>query len=247
MSICDAEEGVKASGCSVGRRRARLPPPRPQPRGRGIRRRLSFTPGPVAGANGKPAPIKLTPELIRREQAGPDRRPRRPGCLARGRAAAGVVGLRAPGQHHKGCGGYAVYEDCSVGGTTHKVAPDLARLTRHFRATSARDVIGLHASVRAADGTCRSRWTGIDIDKHDDAKGDAAANLKLALAVHDRAKAAGFTPLLTDSNGKGGYHVVIIYSQPIEASWPAPSAAGWSATGKSTGSTASPRSSPSRM
>ncbi len=174
----------------------------------------------LGDVNGKPeaAPIKLTPELLRaRSKPVPTVDPavQHAWHEAAPQLAAWVS------QHlvntTRGCGGYAVYEDDSIEGTTHKYAPDLARLTRHFRAASARDVIGLHATVRDVDGTCRSRWTGIDIDKHDDTKGDGAANLKLALAVHDRARAAGFTPLLSQSDGKGGYHVLILHAGPIEA------------------------------
>ncbi len=116
-----------------------------------------------------------------------------------------------------GYGGYWIDECSTVHQTTHKRPLDLDRLVRHFQAMTSNDLIGLHSLIRGEDGVCRSLWTGIDIDRHDD-EVEAAATLKLALAVHDRAKAAGFTPLLSQSDGKGGYHVLVLHAEPIE-SW----------------------------
>lgn len=116
-----------------------------------------------------------------------------------------------------GCGGYWVDECGAVGQTTHKEPLHRDRIVGHFRARTSNDLIGFHALVRRQDGRCTALWSGIDIDKHDVAAGDAAANFKLALAVHDRAKAAGFTPLLSQSDGKGGYHVLVLHAEPIEA------------------------------
>ena len=93
---------------------------------------------------------------------------------------------------------------------TGKGVLDLQRLAAHFAGDR---VIGIH--LISLENTCKS--VKIDIDAHPD--GDtselAAKNLTIALGICDRARAIGLTPLLTDSNGKGGYHLEIILSAAI--------------------------------
>lgn len=174
--------------------------------------------GPAVGVNGKAkVPIRLSPTLIKElSKSVPTVNP---AVIAAWHEAAHRLASWAS-EHLvntlKGCGGYWVDECCTVSQTTHKEPPDLDRLVRHFRARTSNDLVGLHALVLGGDGGCRSRWTGVDIDRHDD-EVDAAANLALALAVHDRAKAAGFEPLLSQSDGKGGYHCLVLHAEPIEA------------------------------
>jgi hypothetical protein len=44
-----------------------------------------------------------------------------------------------------------------------------AVLERHYRGRSTGDLIGLHATAWDEDvGACRSRWLGVDIDRHDE-------------------------------------------------------------------------------
>jgi hypothetical protein len=88
----------------------------------------------------------------------------------------------------------------------------LTLLTKHFAGRQVQDVIGLHAIGR--DGMCR--WVLWDIDLHDD-KDDAAANLTAAIYFYDKLVSLGFTPLLTTSDDKGGYHLRCFFSQPIPA------------------------------
>jgi hypothetical protein len=86
-----------------------------------------------------------------------------------------------------------------------------AVLLQHFRATRTRDVVGLHTTSR--ENT--SRWGGIDIDKHGDGGNDPAANLAAAVAWYERLRGLGFVPLLTDSNGRGGYHLLVPFTGPV--------------------------------
>lgn len=83
-------------------------------------------------------------------------------------------------------------------------------LRRHFAATKREHVVGLHALGPGNVG----RWVGIDIDRHDE-DGDADANETFALSVYDRLAALGFRPLLTPSNGKGGFHVRAFFAEPV--------------------------------
>jgi hypothetical protein len=102
--------------------------------------------------------------------------------------------------------------------TTHPRKVDRGRivlnvnvLVSHFRATRTCDVIGLHTTSPVNT----SLWGGIDIDKHGEGGNDASANLGAALAWWDRLRGLGFAPLLTDSNGKGGYHLRALFQEPV--------------------------------
>jgi hypothetical protein len=46
----------------------------------------------------------------------------------------------------------------------------------------------------------------------------AEANLVAVLHWHDVLCRLGFQPLLTDSNGKGGYHLLTVFSEPVSTS-----------------------------
>src|SRR5262249_52933889 len=46
---------------------------------------------------------------------------------------------------------------------------------------------------------------------------DPVANLRASLAWYNKLVALGFRPLLEDSNGKGGYHLLPIFTAPISA------------------------------
>src|SRR5262249_4516852 len=73
------------------------------------------------------------------------------------------------------------------------------------------DLIGLHST--APGNTCR--WGALDIDRHGD--GGPAPETTLAAALHwfDRLCRLGFRPLLTESNGRGGYHLRVIFLGPV--------------------------------
>ena len=102
---------------------------------------------------------------------------------------------------------------------TAKGAPTLAVLQRHYRASSQGDLIGLHSTTRdepAGAGevaACWCRWLAVDIDRHDEAT-DPAATIRAALAFRGQAEGLGFRPLLLDSNGRGGYHLLLVFTGP---------------------------------
>jgi hypothetical protein len=102
--------------------------------------------------------------------------------------------------------------------TTHPKKADRGRvplaadvLTRHFAATATRHVVGLHTT--APDNT--SRWGAVDIDHHGDQSPDPATNWTAARAWYERLVERGFRPLLTDSNGKGGFHLLTLFREPV--------------------------------
>jgi hypothetical protein len=95
--------------------------------------------------------------------------------------------------------------------TTRKGRLTRAVLARHFRARDRVDLVGLHST--AADNT--SRWGAVDIDHHGPTSTPAAVNLAAALAWYAELAGRGFRPLLTDSNGRGGYHLLVLLSEPI--------------------------------
>ncbi len=95
--------------------------------------------------------------------------------------------------------------------TSHeKLRP--GRLDTHFGGGRR---VGLHAISKQNT----SKWVLIDIDAHGDGDTTAtvAENFAAALEICRRAIALGLNPLLSDSNGRGGYHVRVIFSRPIPA------------------------------
>jgi len=87
-----------------------------------------------------------------------------------------------------------------------------ATLRKHFAAIDEGDLISLHST--SAEKT--SRWLAIDIDRHDsDESATIEGNLNAVLHWYNQLVAKGFDPLLFDSNGAGGYHLLILFSEPI--------------------------------
>jgi hypothetical protein len=84
------------------------------------------------------------------------------------------------------------------------------------------NLIGLHCigdktiGMYTTDLSNRVKWLKLDIDAHDE-RADPAANLRFALAKWEYLRSAGFDPLLTDSNGKGGYHLDVFFASTIPA------------------------------
>jgi hypothetical protein len=72
-------------------------------------------------------------------------------------------------------------------------------------------LVGLHST--SPDNT--SRWGALDIDAHDGGTANPRANWAAALAWYGRLRDLGFTPLLTDSNGRGGFHLDAIFATPV--------------------------------
>jgi hypothetical protein len=89
-----------------------------------------------------------------------------------------------------------------------------ARIVRHFQGRDTRDIIGLHTA--GADN--QSKGGALDIDQHgDDDPVRAEANRLAALHWYDVLVRRGFRPLLTESNGRGGFHLRILLAEPIDA------------------------------
>jgi hypothetical protein len=83
-------------------------------------------------------------------------------------------------------------------------------LARHFRGAAHEHVIGLHTT---SPGNT-SLWGAAEIDWHGEGSADPAANFAAARAWYDEAREVGLSALLTDSNGKGGFHVRILFDRP---------------------------------
>jgi hypothetical protein len=86
-------------------------------------------------------------------------------------------------------------------------------LEKHFKARSVGGVLGLHAA--SADNT--SRWLAIDIDLHDPENLSVTPenNFVAARAWHEQLAGRGFDPLLMDSNGIGGFHILLLFALPM--------------------------------
>jgi hypothetical protein len=87
-------------------------------------------------------------------------------------------------------------------------------LKSHFSAVTTAGLIGLYTT--SIDDRCKSLT--IDLDRHDDDKHEVAVrNTTFAQHLHDQLKELGFEPLLIDSNGMGGFHIQVVFAQPILA------------------------------
>jgi hypothetical protein len=88
-----------------------------------------------------------------------------------------------------------------------------ALLVRHFRPHSRADILGLHSA--SADNL--ALWGALDIDYHGPESTSADINLAAALAWYDKLIRLGFRPLLTTSNGVGGYHLRVLLAEAVPA------------------------------
>ena len=92
----------------------------------------------------------------------------------------------------------------------------LDKLARHFASMKNRkpQIIGLHA--KSEEHT--SRWLAIDIDLHDPddpaAEDQARRNLLAGMSWWKEFQKRGYDPLLTSSNGAGGYHLMVLFAEP---------------------------------
>jgi putative DNA primase/helicase len=107
---------------------------------------------------------------------------------------------------------------------TRKAALTKDVISRHFRPRTCADIIGVHSTkaeeIEGPDGkpvvSCTCKWVCVDIDHHGDGPAPAA-NTVASKAWHQRAADLGFRPLTLQSNGCGGYHLFIVFSEPIQA------------------------------
>ena len=90
---------------------------------------------------------------------------------------------------------------------------DLDSLRKHFGTRKPSGQLGLHS----ASGDLTSRWLGIDIDLHDPEEETTTReqNLFAARGWHRRLTEWGLDPLLMDSNGMGGFHILTLFAEPV--------------------------------
>ena len=86
-----------------------------------------------------------------------------------------------------------------------------AVLDRHYRGQDVGHLIGLHST--SADNTSISG--AADIDLHEGSQVTAEANQTAAIGWYDRLATIGFSPLLTSSNGMGGFHECVLFREPV--------------------------------
>lgn len=115
---------------------------------------------------------------------------------------------------------YGGYEPDGKGGKELKTFPksgpkagcvNLDLVLRHCRATDTADVIGPHTlNLDDLGMEC-----AVDIDAHEGDGADPEANRRFALAIFAEVINLGFRPLLYSSNGKGGYHLRVLFQELI--------------------------------
>jgi hypothetical protein len=95
-----------------------------------------------------------------------------------------------------------------------KVQLNLSSLEKHFKAKAGRGVLGVHSTSRMLT----SLWLAIDVDRHDedDLAVTPEANFAAVNSWRMRLVAAGFDPLLVDSNGIGGLHLFLFFEEPMD-------------------------------
>lgn len=95
-----------------------------------------------------------------------------------------------------------------------KIFLQTSSLIKHFKTRHGGGVLGLHSASR--EGT--SRWFAIDIDLHDDDDLSVTpeGNYVAAVAWRNRLVELGMDPILMDSNGKGGFHLLVVFQRAMD-------------------------------
>jgi hypothetical protein len=86
-----------------------------------------------------------------------------------------------------------------------------ATLQAHFETDYRQGIVGLHAASSAN----LSKWCALDIDYHGEGGNEPEQNERAAMHWYDELCQLGSRPLLTDSNGAGGYHLLTIFREPV--------------------------------
>lgn len=94
-----------------------------------------------------------------------------------------------------------------------KVFLNESSLEKHFRTQLVSGVLGLHST----SSDISSRWLAIDIDLHDEDELSVTAEGNFVAARHwfHALSEAGFDPILMDSNGRGGFHLMVLFANPM--------------------------------
>jgi hypothetical protein len=98
--------------------------------------------------------------------------------------------------------------------TRGKTFLDIDSLAKHFRTRQPGGQLGVHS----ASSDLTSRWLAIDVDRHDpddEFAVTAAGNLAAVRGWQQTLVERGFDPLLLDSNGIGGYHLLAVFAEPM--------------------------------
>jgi hypothetical protein len=99
------------------------------------------------------------------------------------------------------------------GQVTRRGNVDCRLLIDHFLSQDGGQIVGLHTA--SADNL--SKGGALDIDQHGDDPVRTEANRLAALHWYSVLVRMGFRPLLTASNGKGGYHLRVLLAEAIDA------------------------------
>jgi len=96
-----------------------------------------------------------------------------------------------------------------------KVFLGVSSLEKHFKSQRPTGLLGVHSI--SADLT--ARWLALDIDLHDPDQLSVTAqgNFAAAQGWHRALVDLGFDPLLLDSNGRGGFHLLVLLAEPLGA------------------------------
>src|SRR5262245_39854661 len=95
-----------------------------------------------------------------------------------------------------------------------KVFLDQDSLRKHFKRKQPSGQLGLHS----ASSDLTSRWLAIDIDLHegdDDLTVSPEGNFAAASFWRQSLADRGLDPLLLDSNGAGGFHLLVLFGEPM--------------------------------
>ena len=95
-----------------------------------------------------------------------------------------------------------------------KAEVTVALLKNHFQGKERGDLVGLHTT--SANNKCR--WVLIDIDQHKESDHEMEQrNQAAAIALYEKLQTYGITALLTASNGCGGFHLLVLFEQPMDS------------------------------
>lgn len=87
------------------------------------------------------------------------------------------------------------------------------RVCWHFSGVDVGNLVAFHAT--SAAGTCR--WIAIDLDCHDGNPDFAVRNWNFAVTIANRLLSFGITPLVMDSDGRGGFHILVLFTEPVDS------------------------------
>ena len=115
---------------------------------------------------------------------------------------------------------YGAYRPTAAGeakGSTVKKRLTLDALTRHYLGEKPGHAVGLHTTRIVSDNgstTFQSKWVVVDVDHHEEGPAPPE-NEAAAIAWYSKLKARGHDCFLEDSNGRGGFHLWVVFKDSI--------------------------------